>query len=142
MTVRKEMLVQCPECKTNVATTIFESLDVESDPQNKDAFLKGNTNLFQCKGCSFEAYFPAPFMYHDRENKIIAQCFPFAFLEEDAFFGNFTDDGKIILGREDGAKHPEPDYFKDVHIVFSMEELVRYVTFRDRLREVKGREGT
>lgn len=140
MTGKREMLVQCPECTTKVQITIYKSLDVSEDPGAKESFLNGAINLFRCTGCSFEAFFPAPFTYHDRENKIVAQCYPYTFIEEDRFFSRFTADGKMTGPPENAPGLSDIDYGSDIHIVFSMEELARYVAFRDRLREVKEKE--
>jgi len=144
MTKKQEKELPCPACAARVTTTIWSSLNVTLNPEAKAALFKGEINLFGCASCGFEGLLPVPFLYHDMENKFLVQYYPVEALEDGSFFDLFTADGKLDLGF-DGMSETSPlsqllpQFMGDFHVVFSMEELARYVTFRDRLSESKKR---
>ena len=111
---------------------VWSTINIQLSPEVKEELLEAKTNLFQCEMCSFEQTVPVALMYHDMEKEFCVQFFPFDTMDN-GFFENFTDNGEVDL-RRTGAEDP-PDYFRSIHIVFSMDELVRYVIFRDRLAE-------
>jgi hypothetical protein len=37
------------------------------------------------------------------------------------------------------AKDEIPEYMKNVHYVFSMDEMIRYILFREKLAKIKGK---
>jgi hypothetical protein len=65
---------------------------------------------------------------------------PFESIKDPSFFDDFCSDGHLVLHA--GLPEQEmPKYTKNVHYVFSMEELVRYILFREKLAEIKGTAG-
>lgn len=142
MTKAEGKELPCPTCGAKAETTIWSSLNVTLDPEAKEDLLRGELNLFQCSNCGFDGLLPVPFLYHDMENRFLLQYYPVEALEDDSFFDLFTADGKLDLGIEGMSETSPlsqllPQFMGDFHVVFSMEELVRYVTFRDRLSESK-----
>lgn len=128
--------LECPKCNTIVTTTLWSSLNVSDDPELKDNLLNGEINLFQCTQCNREAYVAIPFLYHDMKSQFCVQYYPFESINEEDFFDNFMPDGKLFMNLS-GQSIESMTYMEDIHIVFSMHELVQYVIFRDRLREAK-----
>jgi hypothetical protein len=131
--------IKCPKCGTSVNTMLWGSLNVTIDPDVKEYLLEGKVNLFQCTNCNFKAPLSIPFLYHDMENKFCVQYYPFESLEDKNFFDNFLPNGKIYIPNlpEERFAHLNMKYMEDTHIVFSMEELIHYVIFRDKLIEAK-----
>ena len=135
--------IPCPECRTKVETTVWSSLNVQLDPDAKEDLLNGKLNFFQCTRCDFKAPVVANFMYHDMDGGYSVQFYPFEALEDDTFFDLFTPDGLVDI-QQAGLPADSPiselarSFMENCHIVFSMDELVRYVIFRDRLTEAKG----
>ncbi len=121
--------VDCPKCGSTGKAIIFDSVNVTLNPESKKDLLVGKLNLFKCTKCSHEALLDTPLLYHDMDNEFLVQYVPLHRIEDDHFSSWFTTDGQFNLPRIG----PEPEYFRHVHIVFSMDELARYVIFRDRL---------
>ena len=62
--------------------------------------------------------------------------YPFESTKHRSFFDEFSADGNL----EDNvglAKDELPEYMKNVHYVFSLDEMVRYILFREKLAKVK-----
>ena len=138
MSIKEPRIIGCPNCGTELKTIIWSSLNVLLDREAKNDLLAGRINCIQCTNCDFEAFIPVPFLYHDQENKFCVQYFPFEDIDEKDFFDNFLSNGKLnIYSKNILLKHLTPDYMKDAHIVFSMEELIRYVIFKDKLKDFK-----
>jgi hypothetical protein len=139
MSVKREEEVACPKCGKVQSITIWESVDVEQDQEARAALFEAKINRFDCPSCDFDAIVPVPLLYHDRGRSFVAQYFPFGLLDEPEFVARFTSDGRdrhvieafarAVAARKlpPGAEPAEP------HVVFDMEELVRYVLFRERV---------
>ena len=142
MTKAEEKELPCPACAATGTTTIWSSLNVTLNPEAKEDLFRGDFNLFRCASCGFEGLLPVPFLYNDMDNRFMVQFYPAEALEDDSFYQMFTPDGKLDLGVGSASEASPfsqllPMFMGDFHVVFSMEELVRYVTFRDRLSESK-----
>jgi hypothetical protein len=86
---------------------------------------------------------PLPLLYHDRRRQFVVQFFPFGWLDEAEFVSRFTADGRdrevaqmferALKAKKipPGAEPAEP------HVVFEMQELVRYVLFRERVFDAR-----
>jgi len=64
--------------------------------------------------------------------------YPFESTKHRSFFVEFSADGNL----EDNvglAKDEIPEYMKNVHYVFSMDEMIRYILFREKLAKIKGK---
>ena len=146
MTLAQDQEVPCPECAATVTTTIWSSLNVTEDPQLKEDLFKGEINRFRCPSCGFETHIAAPLLYDDMEIGYMVQFNPPEALENESFYEGFTPDGKMDIGAG-GAALPGPHaelarkLADRTQIVFSMAELVRYVTFRERLSQFKSTGG-
>ena len=75
-------------------------------------------------------------MFHDEEQKYIAYVFS-STEHDDKFLDSFSPDGSYDM---DLPVAQEAKYFCHPHYVFSMEELARYVRFRDKLFEHKNKD--
>ena len=130
--------VECPSCRAKQDIVIWKSLNITRDPELKEQLFTGKINYFDCRACDFEGFITAPLFYEDMEKKICANYVPIEYLEDEEYLKqSFTPDAAIRLDvPEDTARIADRDYFRHVHIVFSMAELIRYVLFRDRLGQV------
>lgn len=65
---------------------------------------------------------------------MLVQYFPIGWVEDDSFLSQFTKKGEPAW--IDDLKIPKKlSHTKSIHIVFSIDELLRYVAFRDLLYE-------
>ena len=145
MTTKQEEEWPCPACAASVTTTIWGSLNVTLNPEAKADLFKGEINLFRCVSCGFERLLPVPLLYSDMANGVMVFYFPAERLEDGSFYDPFTADGRLSFGIDDASAASwsaglRDMFMGDFHVVFSREELARYVTFRDSLREFKSRD--
>ena len=133
MSRSKFVEIDCPECGLKQEVSIWESINVTVDPDLKEKIFQGRINVLQCQKCGIESFIPVPLMYHDMRKKFCVQFYPFNWLELDDFLQNFTKEGGLNIGFFKLPKYSK--YFKWTHIVFDMNEFVRYVIFRDKLQE-------
>jgi hypothetical protein len=134
MTDRKEAELKCPECGNAQMTTYYRSINVNLNPELKEELFKGQLNLFECEDCGNKALIDLVFLYHDMEKRFCVQYCPFSnVIHED----NWLAETYTIEGKPNYLdKFPETktlEYVLDLHIVLSLEEMVRYVQFRDVL---------
>ena len=93
--------------------------------------VDGKVNVFTCARCDLVASLDTEFfMYHDEEQKYIVYLFALKELDDDKFLDSFSSDGSYDIGL---PVSQEAIYFCHPHYVFSMDEMARYVKFRDRL---------
>ena len=135
MSMKRVMAIECPRCSSQREVMVWSTINIQLSPEVKEELLEAKTNLFQCEMCSFEQTVPVALMYHDMEKEFCVYFLPFSSMEWENISSEFTVDARLNL-RRTGVENP-PDYFRNVHIVFSMDELVRYVVFRDKLAQQK-----
>jgi len=124
--------IVCPRCDSKNIAEVWQSLNAQVDPDAKTRLLRGEINVFQCKLCGFSSAYPAEMLYHDMENRYYVQLVPIQSLNDWSGLARFTDDGLLNVEKNLPQGYV-PDYFSNVRVVFSMEELVNYINFRDKL---------
>lgn len=125
--------IECPECKEKQATTVWYSLNSSLDPEDKELLFAGKINMFHCQTCSHDAFIPLDFLYHDMGKRFCFQFYPLHYLENDEFFNSFTPEGQPAFGEMTEKTEKQAPYFLRTHVVFSMDALIHYVMFRDKL---------
>jgi len=134
VSIKRIKKIECPECGHNREVVVWSSINVQFNPEAKEELLEGKINSFHCDNCGCKRIIPLALLYHDMEKQFCAQFFPFGTMDN-GFFENFTENGDLDL-RRTGVQDP-PEYFGSAHIVFSMDELARYVIFREKLAQQK-----
>jgi len=98
--------------------------------------LKGNINIPECPACKKTFKVSKSLLYHDMERNFMVWYYPFESMKHRKFFDEFSADGHLI--DDTGlAKDDIPEYAKNVHYVFSIDEMVRYILFREKLAIIK-----
>lgn len=129
LTVRE---IECPECHLKQEVEIWESVNVSLDPNLKRKLFEGHINFLKCQKCAHEFPIDVPLLYHDMEKQFLVQYIPLDWIDDDSFLSQFTKQGEP----SHGLKIPKKlVHGKSIHMVFSMDELIRYVLFRGRLYE-------
>lgn len=137
MSKKNKVRISCPNCSEEQSIIIWESLNATLDPEAKQDLFERRVNLFICIECDFELQLSAELLYHDMEKEFCVLYYPFEGIERAGLFSKFNKRGGL-LGRSRGFVEEEGkayDYMKDIHVVFDMDELIRYVTFRDKLSD-------
>ena len=68
--------VACPECSAQSAFTIWTSLNVTVDPEQKQALIMGDLFRFTCPTCAATTQFVYPLLYHDAEKRVMIWFVP------------------------------------------------------------------
>ncbi len=133
MTYIKTETVTCPQCNKEQNVIIHSTLNVTLDPGLREDLFNGRINIFECSSCGYHAMIGTPLLYHDMEHNFAIQYYPEESLDEEDFFKQFDHD----LTRNDDMGLPStekmPRYLLFPHIVFDMQEMMRYIVFRERL---------
>jgi hypothetical protein len=131
MTIKKDIAVDCPNCGTSNLVLVWDTINAQVSPEAKTGLLRGEINVFRCRLCEEMITVKKPLLYNDMENKFMVWYFPFAWVENGKIFDAVTPDGQTK-----GTEYfPEMDLSGRIHHVFDMDELVRYIRFRDVLAE-------
>lgn len=125
--------ISCPECKEKQTTQVWRSLNPCLDPGDKKLLLAGKINLFSCERCSYTAFIPIDFIYHDTAQQYCVQVYSPQSVANAEFINSFTSDGLPTWVDTLGNLGQQAPHLLRPHIVFDMGELMRYVTFRDSL---------
>jgi len=118
--------IECPRCSKELVVTVWESINVDLDPNLRQKLFDVQINDFKCQSCGFEGMLDAPLLYHDMTRQFCIQYLPHQLLDDVSNFEEYTNDGKrdeAFLVR----------YLGEPHIVFDMNEMIRYITFRELL---------
>lgn len=124
----------CPHCQAENEAAVWDSINAQLDPQAKEQLLEGKINILTCSRCGVSSPIDAPLLYHDMEKEFGVEYYPFKSINDDNFLAGFNADGSLKPDDKlpiDVKQH----YLFQPHYVFSMDELVRYILFRDKLAE-------
>jgi hypothetical protein len=132
MTIKRDIEIDCPNCGTSNLALVWKTINRQVSPEAKIGLLRGEINVFRCRLCEEKITIGASLLYNDMENKFMVWYFPFADVMNGEIFNVITPGGQLK-----GVEYlpDDPDYARSVHYVFDMDELVRYIKFRDVLAE-------
>ena len=125
--------VACPQCAHRQEMTLWYSVNASVSPKAKAAILQDDLHVFRCQACDAKAVMDVGFMYHDMELEFCVLYCPPSSLDDPSSFDQFTPDGGLNLQEIPGF--PYPSCLKRPHIVFDLDEMRRYILFRDRLAQ-------
>lgn len=135
MTMQRVIAIGCMNCNETQEAIVYDSINVSLDPQLKEKLFRGEINIFQCKNCKEKIFIPIPLLYNDMERHILVWYLPFGYLEDDEFLLQFSKEGEWNSTMNKTLPKKLQKLYGKVHFVFDMEELLRYVIFRERLAE-------
>lgn len=126
--------------------TLWQTLNAQIDPQAVEELLNGQLNVFQCEKCDMKAGIEIPFAFHDMQLQMYVQFLPWEIVAEGAdWLDNFDERGEYNLPPSQNSNEAMsflqqqlPEYMCRQHVVFSMQELIQYVLFRQVLAERHG----
>ncbi|MCX6088960.1 MAG: CpXC domain-containing protein [Candidatus Atribacteria bacterium] len=135
MSVQEVIDFDCPSCGSKQKVEIFRSINVTENPELKTELLEGRINIFHCPDCDFEGSLPVDLLYHDMEKQFCVQFFPFQWTAGAGFIRQFgVNEGEIVRVIPD-TNTQIPEYFLRAHIVFNMNELIRYLVFMEKVQK-------
>ena len=123
--------VACYACQTSVSIYVWHVLDVAEYPDLKRQLLADTVNVVPCPTCSRRCRCDIPLRYDDPVIGFAVQFIPDRYRTDPDFLQLCTDAGTLPAG------DPRPTDVigaeREPHVVFSMDEMIRYVVFRDRI---------
>ena len=134
MTIKEEQLMGCPVCGHKQITEFYQAINVKLNPELKEKLFNGRLNMFVCEECGKRAVVDLVFLYHDMDKRFCVQYCPIEFVNQqsDKLSDMYTVDGKLNVPAN--IQLPEAaQYMYEPHIVLSLDEMIRYVQFRDAL---------
>lgn len=131
MTKPRTIPIQCPSCQWETEGTVYDAVNSALDPKRKEELFQGKINVFHCEQCGFQGIIPHPFLYLDPERQFCVQYYPPSYLDDAVFLGGFLKDGSIRFNLTNEEEIPA--YIRQWHIVFDLDEMVRYIIFRERI---------
>ena len=130
MSQHQEATYQCPNCGHEQEITIWESVNVQIDPEMKDKIL--NNEFFRqiCSECNTVSQVYYTFLYHDMENSLMVYMIESDDTEEIKEeienikgIGDFFDYG--VLSNNTALKELDDDYCR--RIVMNYNELLEKI---------------
>lgn len=134
MTQMDSHKVNCPQCGHLQEAVAWRSLNVSLDPNLKEKLFNGEINVFVCQKCENKALINVSLLYHDMDRKYCVQYYPEEVIGDSEFLKSFTKDGKLKMDRLSTMMGGIGQYMAEPHIVFDLNEMIRYIEFRDRLQ--------
>jgi hypothetical protein len=65
----------CPNCHNKLTITVYDSVNVGTNPELKELVLAGKVNSTVCPECGKRIVINQPFMYHDMANRLVIYYF-------------------------------------------------------------------
>ena len=140
MTRCESYKIKCPLCGNKVRVILYESINATLSPKKREELLQGKINVVECPSCKKTFKVSKSLLYHDMVRNFMVWYYPFESIKHRRFFDEFSADGHL----DDNAGLAEeeiPEYAKNVHYVFGIDEMIRYILFREKLAKVKERTG-
>jgi hypothetical protein len=144
MTIERHERVACPNCKQEQSVTIWETLNADLNPEARESLFRAEINAFVCTACGERIEITTPLMYHDMKRLFIVQFLPFRLVQDMSCLERFETDGSdrfaentFATMHENILRNEASQYLRHPHTVFSMDELVRYVEFREKLFDAR-----
>jgi len=107
---------------------------VTLEPDLRKKLFNGEINVFVCQKCENKALINVSLLYHDMDRQYCVQYFPEEALRDSEFFKSFSKDGKLKMDELSTMMGKIGQYMVEPHIVFDLNEMIRYIEFRDRLQ--------
>jgi len=68
--------ISCPRCRQPIIAEVEQLFDVGVDPQAKQRFLSGSSNMANCPSCGYQGPLSTPVVYHDPDKELLLTYFP------------------------------------------------------------------
>jgi hypothetical protein len=76
MSISRTINITCPNCGTPQDVRLYDSINVETEPQLKEALMANRLNRIQCVECGADFRVDLPLLYHDPGNVILIHWIP------------------------------------------------------------------
>lgn len=137
MSRSRRIALVCPGCRTQLEADLWESVNVTVDPSLRARLFRRELNVVHCATCDARLVLPAPLLYHDIRLRFAVQYVPAKALTDARQLGQFAPDGTIAFPPAVAQLAVIP-YLLAPQVVFSIDEMIRYIEFREALAQWHG----
>lgn len=99
MSLENRQTVTCPHCGKTGALTVWQSINVQLNPEAKKSLMDGSLFSYECEECGNKMLLAYDVLYHDMEKKVMIQC-----AEKDEVVKSAISSWQGMLGNEPLAK--------------------------------------
>ncbi|MDH3981574.1 MAG: CpXC domain-containing protein [Kiritimatiellaceae bacterium] len=123
MSISRTVNITCPSCGTQQDVELYEAINVQAEPELKDALMHNQLNRVRCTDCDQDFRIDLPLLYNDPQNNILIHWVP----------GNEDTDLEHILEEFEQSieqmmeSMPENIELPKVRLVMSRVELVELI---------------
>ncbi len=135
--------LECPNCGLAQTAIVWDSLNADVNPEAREALFEGKINVFVYETCGHQARLDAPLLYHDTVRRFVVQYYPFEMIMDGEFLERFDADGTVrsfasaVRVGLPPAAEAAMAYMAHPHVVFDMNELIRYIHFREEVYDAR-----
>ena len=138
MATKAEYEVKCPKCNYVQIAECVNYIDGLSNPRAKQQLLAGKVNIFECKKCRRQSQVGNPFLYFDTSKVIYVKYIPFADFEKREYADLYDEYGRLDIDK-DSLPLEFRELAEELRLVFTMQELIFYIKFRELAYAMHGR---
>lgn len=138
VSVSRRVAMFCPRCGTQLVAELWESVNVPVNPDLRLRLFRRELNVVHCETCDIRMALPAPLLYHDTTLGFAVQYLPASALDDARALGRFRPDGSVGFAPTVSRLLEAFAYLQAPHVVFSIDEMLRYIEFREALAESHG----
>lgn len=133
MSIRHTQEITCPDCGNIQSSPIWTTVNVTLEPEMREVTMSRRLNVFCCDQCDHMASLDVSVMYHDMTRKYAIQYINLGDMKTQDYYRSIRKNGTMVLPALAAGmmERTGADYLVRPHIVFSMNELVCYILFRD-----------
>ena len=73
MSKKRSIKINCQKCNKEFEITIYDSINVDIDPDLREEFLSNRIYFHKCPHCGEIHFLPMPVLYHDMTHKFMVQ---------------------------------------------------------------------
>jgi len=138
MSRSRPIALVCPSCGMQFQAELWDSVNITVDPDLRGLLLRRELNVVHCVTCAAHVVLPAPLLYHDGTLRFAVQYLPAEALADPRQRFRFTPDGMVDCPPSITQQYAGFAYLLAPHVVFSIDEMIRYIEFREALAELHG----
>lgn len=119
MSEKRSYNLACRSCKGTFTVDLYESVNIQTDPELKDQLMLNQLNAVECPHCHVKFRVDKPLLYSDPARRLLIYWLP---VQDDEF-----EDGEEQFRswmQDMGAMLPDDLRSPEVHLVFSRTELI------------------
>ena len=122
MSQQRDYTIRCPKCGQEQPVTLYDAVNVQTEPALREQVMLNQLNRVQCAGCALAFRVDKPVLYHDPERRLLVYWVPAPPGAEAAGERQFAH---LLMAL--AQQQPAGTELPAVHLVFSRLEWVERI---------------